>query len=91
MKIKKIKKVKIKVITISQTVKVHEKIRMFLAEISKKDFNLETKYDSLVNDVVLEKCFNFMKKYMDNISHRKTRVFDVLDSFNFEYKMVQHG
>ena len=75
----------------SQNVKVHEKIRLFLAEISKTDFNLETKYDNLVNLVVLDKCFNFMKKYMDNISHKKTKVFEVLDSFNTEYKAVQNG
>lgn len=72
-------------------IKVHEKIRLFLSEISKVDFNVETKYDELVNIAVLEKCFNFMKKYMDNISHKKTKVFEVLDSFNIEYKQVQNG
>ena len=73
------------------SVKVHEKIRLFLATIAKADFNSETKYDELVNLAVLEKCFNFMKKYMDNISHKKTHVFEVLDSFNIEYGQVQNG
>ena len=41
-------------------INVHEKIRQFLFEISKTDFNLETKYDKLVNLPVLEKCFNFI-------------------------------
>ena len=71
-----------------QSIKIHQKIRGFLAEISKTNINLETKYDKLANLAVLEKCFSFMKKYMDNISHKKTKVFEVLDSFNVEYKAV---
>lgn len=75
-----------------QNIKIHEKIRMFLAEISKTDFNSETKYDKLANLAVLEKCFNFMKKYMDSISHKKTHVFEILDCFNTaEFKAVQNG
>ena len=61
-------------------VKINNKIRMFLDEISKTDITKETKYDSLVNMLVLEKCFNFMKKYISNISNKKTKIFDVLNS-----------
>ena len=39
----------------------------------------KTKYDDLVNDLVLEKCFLFMKRYIDNISHKKTKIFEVLE------------
>jgi len=76
----------------SFNIKVHEKIRLFLAEISKTEFEKETKYDSLVNFTVLDKCFKFMKKYMDNISHKKTKVFEVLENFEFNsFKAVQNG
>lgn len=61
-------------------VKINNKIRMFLDEISKTDITKETKYDSLVNLLVLEKCFNFMKKYISGISNKKTKIFDVLNS-----------
>lgn len=60
-------------------IRIHNKIRLFLAELSKIDYQEKTKYDDLVNLVVLEKCFLFMKKYIDNLSHRKTKIFDVLE------------
>lgn len=63
-------------------IKIHKKIRLFLLEISKTSINAETKYDKLVNFAVLDKCFLFMKKYMDSISHKKTHVFEVLESFS---------
>ena len=75
----------------SKNIKVHEKIRLFLAEISKTDFCVQTKYDSLVNLAVLEKCFGFIKKYMDNISHKKTKVFEVLENFNTGCEVVKNG
>ncbi len=59
-------------------IKVHNKIRLFLSEISKKDFQQTTKYDEVVNLYVLEKCFGFVKKYIDNLTNKKTKVFEVL-------------
>ena len=60
-------------------IKIHDKIREFMQTLLIFDFNKETKYDSLANLAVLEKCFLFMKKYIDNISHKKTKIFEVLD------------
>lgn len=60
------------------TIRIHNKIRLFLNEISKVDFNQKTKYDNLVNELVLDKCFSFMKKYIDNLSCKKTKIFEVL-------------
>ena len=65
--------------TVSNPVKINYKIGTFLLELSKSEFNQKTKYDDLVNDLVLEKCFLFMKKYIDNISHKKTKIFEVLE------------
>lgn len=60
-------------------IKIHNKIRLFLAELSKTDYLQKTKYDNLVNFIVLEKCFTFMKKYIDNLSNKKTKIFEVLN------------
>lgn len=60
-------------------IKIHNKIRMFLDELSITSYDKKTKYDDLVNFTVLEKCFLFMKKYIDNLSHKKTKIFEVLD------------
>ena len=60
-------------------IKIHNKIRLFLEEISKNNYKEKTKYDDLVNLLVLEKCFLFMKKYIDNLQNKKTKIFDVLD------------
>jgi len=60
-------------------IKIHNKIRLFLNELSKIDYREKTKYDDLVNLLVLEKCFSFMKKYIDNLQNKKTKIFDVLD------------
>ena len=63
----------------SATLRVHEKISKFLEEISKIDFSEKSKYDELVNYMVLEKCFLFMKKYIDNLTNKKTKIFEVLE------------
>ncbi len=63
-----------------EAIKIHTKIRMFLNEISNTDFNINTKYDDIVNLAVLEKCFNFMKKYMDNLTHKRTKIFKTLEA-----------
>ncbi len=60
-------------------IKIHDKIREFMQTLLVSDFDVETKYDKLVNLKVLDKCFNFMKKYIDNISHKKTKIFEVLN------------
>ena len=63
----------------SATLRVHEKISLFLKEISKTNFDEKTKYDDLVNYLVLDKCFTFMKKYIDNLTNKKTKIFEVLE------------
>lgn len=60
-------------------IKIHNKIRLFLNELSKSNYKEKTKYDNLVNLLVLEKCFSFMKKYIDNLQNKKTKIFDVLN------------
>ena len=60
-------------------IRIHNKIRLFLSEISKLDYKQKSKYDDLVNFTVLEKCFLFMKKYIDNLSNKKTKIFEVLE------------
>lgn len=60
-------------------IKIHNKIRMFLLELSQSKIEEKTKYDSLVNDIVLEKCFSFMKKYTDTLTNKRTKIFDVLN------------
>ncbi|MBR2069244.1 MAG: DNA repair protein RecO [Candidatus Gastranaerophilales bacterium] len=60
------------------TIKIHNKIKAFLCELSISKLEEKTKYDDLVNDVVLEKCFSFMKKYTDNLTNKRTKVFEVL-------------
>lgn len=61
------------------TIRVHNKIKMFLNELSSLNIDDKTKYDDLVNDVVLKKCFSFLKKYADNLINKKTKVFDILE------------
>lgn len=60
------------------SIKIHNKIKTFLFELSKTKIEEETKYDSLVNEIVLDKCFSFMKKYSDNLTNKRTKIFDVL-------------
>jgi len=60
-------------------IKIHNKIRLFLSELSNTNYKEKTRYDDLANLAVLEKCFLFMKKYIDNLQNRKTKIFDVLE------------
>lgn len=64
---------------LNQNIKISHKIKEFLSEMLKIEINEESKYDSLVNSIFLEKCFQFMKKYIENISHKKTKIFEVMD------------
>lgn len=66
-------------IQIGENIKIHSKIRIFLNELTKIDINEKTRYDSLVNEIVLERCFLFMKKYIDNLTNKKTKIFKVLN------------
>ena len=61
------------------TIRIHNKIKMFLSELSNKDMDEKTKYDDVVNTLVLEKCFSFLKKYIDNLSNKRTKIFEVLE------------
>ena len=61
------------------TIKIHNKIKKFLYELSISKIEEKTKYDELVNEPVLVKCFEFLKKYTQNLTNKRTKVFDVLD------------
>lgn len=63
----------------SNSIKIHNKIRLFLIELEKTPFNQKTRYDDVLNMVVLNKCFLFMKKYIDNLTNKKTKIFEVLE------------
>ena len=65
--------------SLSQRVKINNKICVFLSELAQADINQKTKYDDLVNELVLERCFSFMKKYIDNLTNKKTKIFKILD------------
>lgn len=57
-------------------IRLNAKIKDFLSEISKYE---NTKYDLLVNESVAWKCFLFMKKYIDTLTKKKTKIFEVLE------------
>lgn len=61
-------------------IKINNKIRLFMLEMKKTKIDEKTKYDDLIDENFINKCFLFMKKYIDNISHKRTKIFDVLDS-----------
>jgi len=60
-------------------IKINLKIKEFLDEMLNIGIDEKSRYDELVNMVFLETCFNFMKKYIENISHKKTKIFEVMD------------
>lgn len=62
------------------SIKIHNKIRIFLDELSKTPIEKKTNYDELLTENLVEKCFLFMKKYIDSLSNKKTKIFTVLDS-----------
>jgi len=60
-------------------VSIPSKIREFLIEISNKEIDEETKYDSLVNEKVCATCFNLLKRYVGkrtNLSIKTTKVLE---------------
>lgn len=68
-----------KCISDNDNIRIHNKIRILLDTLSKTDFNKETKYDTLLTENIIEKCFGFMKKYIDNLTNKKTKIFEVLE------------
>lgn len=62
------------------TIRIHNKIRILLDTFSKTEFNKVTKYDEILTENVVEKCFSFMKKYIDNLTNKKTKIFKVLET-----------
>ena len=60
-------------------IKIHNKIRFLLNTLSKEEFLSKTKYDDVLTETVVEKCFLFMKKYIDNLTNKKTKIFEVLE------------
>jgi hypothetical protein len=57
-----------------------KKILDFLREISEADTNIKTKYDDIVNEIVCEKCFGLLKRYIESRSPKKIKSLDVLNT-----------
>jgi DNA repair protein RecO (recombination protein O) len=60
--------------------KLPKKILDFLREISEADTNIKTKYDDIVNEIVCEKCFGLLKRYIESRSPKKIKSLDVLNT-----------
>ncbi len=58
---------------------INNKIVEFLDTISEAQINQKTKYDEVVTLNILEKCFDFMKKYINNLTNKKTKVFETIE------------
>lgn len=65
--------------TNTSALRVHNKIIEFLNALSEAKMDEKTLYDEKVNTLVLEKCFLFLKKYIDNLTNKRTHVFEILD------------
>jgi len=61
---------------IGQSVRVHNKIKMFLSVLSDTSYEEKTRYDDMVNEQVLEKCFGFLRKYIEKLTDKRIKVFD---------------
>ncbi len=64
---------------LGDTIRIHNKIRVFLQELSTADFDKKTKYDEILTEQFLNKCFSFMKKYIDKLTSKRTKIFEILD------------
>ena len=64
----------------TSSINIHNKIRMLLIEQQNTSMDEKTKYDDIAGTFVLEKCFNFLKKYTDNLTNKRTHVFEVLEN-----------
>lgn len=58
-------------------VNLHKKIREFLIAQKNCPIGENTSYDTLVDENVSQKCFSLLKKYIDSLSSRPSRVFSV--------------
>ena len=61
------------------TIRIHNKIKTFLSTLAKSEFDEKTPYDDIVTENILDKCFGFLKKYIDNLTNKKTKVFEVMN------------
>lgn len=61
-------------------VRLHEKLKDFLITLSKTPINIETKYDSLINEKVVTSCFNLLKKYIEITGNKKSKAFKVIEA-----------
>ncbi len=59
--------------------KMPKKILGFLKEILGADINTKTKYDDIVNDIVCERCFGLLKRYIESRSPKRIKSLDVLN------------
>ena len=62
--------------------KLHRKIREFLQAQNKCKINEKSSYDLLVDENFCEKCFLFLKKYINSLSSRPARAINVLEKLN---------
>ena len=60
-------------------ISVPKKIREFLIELSKREIDEETKYDSLVNEKVCTTCFNLLKRYIGKRTNLPIKTAKVLE------------
>lgn len=58
---------------------INNKIIEFLDTIMDAQINQKTKYDEVVTLNILEKCFDFMKKYINRLTNKKTKVFETIE------------
>ncbi len=63
----------------SYSIKIHHKIKDFLCEILEQNIDTPTKYDSLVNEKVVNGCFNLLRKYIDTQTGRECKALKVLE------------
>lgn len=61
-------------------IKLHEKLRCFLATLNKTPIDKKTEYDDLVNEKVADICFNLLKKYIEIITNKKSKTFKVMEA-----------
>jgi phosphoribosyl 1,2-cyclic phosphodiesterase len=54
-------------------------VKKVYTEVATETYDVHIKYDDIVNFTVLEKCFLFIKKYIDSLNSKKTKIFEVLE------------
>ncbi len=61
-------------------VKLHPKIREFLSCLNDAPIDIKTEYDDLVNEKVVNSCFNLLKKYIEITSSKKSKAIKVMEA-----------